>query len=94
MWYDGGVMRISLLAAAAVVASCPALARDCRPAEAPPGVRVPDKVGCKSQPAARKADVRPSGVRSGRRPGWIDLGNGTEVRISGSVGVEGRTGGR
>ena len=97
--------RLAAAAAIASLSSLPALARDCRPVQAPPGVRVPDQAGCKSGRAARpetkpgarpkaKSEVKAPGVRSGRGPGWIDLGNGTEVRISGSVGVEGRTGGR
>jgi hypothetical protein len=97
MWYERRMMRFGLLAAAAALvplASGPAVARDCRPREAPPGVRVAQPVGCKPQPATSKNEVKPPAVRSGRGPGWIDLGNGTEVRISGSVGVEGRTGGR
>jgi hypothetical protein len=91
------MVKFSCLAAAAALGSLsclPALARDCRPVEAPPGVRVPDQVGCRSPRATAKTKAEPSGVRSGRQPGWIDLGNGTEVRISGGVSFEGRSRGR
>jgi hypothetical protein len=94
---SGFMVTFSRFAAATAMvsfASAPALARDCRPVEAPPGVRVPEQVGCKPARAAAKTQAEPSGVRSGRHPGWIDLGNGTEVRISGGVGFEGRSRGR
>ena len=86
--------RLAAAAAIAALSGLPALARDCRPVEAPPGVRMPDQVGCKSSRATAKTRAEPSGLRSGRQPGWIDLGNGTEVRISGGVDFEGRSRGR
>ena len=94
--------RLAAAAAMVSLSSIPALARDCRPVDAPPGVRVPEQVGCRSPRAAAKTHAKtqaktqaePSGLRSGRAPGWIDLGNGTEVRISGGVSFEGRSRGR
>ena len=83
--------RLAAAAAMVSLSSIPAPARDCRPVEAPPGVRVPEQVGCKPGRATAKTQAQPHAVRSGRQPGWIDLGNGTEVRISGGVGFEGRS---
>ena len=74
--------------AVCAVASGAAWAKDCRDPDAPPGVRVPDRPGCKS-PAVTGAKAAP---RQGRETGFIDLGNGTEVRVSGRVRVETRGG--
>ena len=64
----------------------PAAARDCRPVEAPPGVRMPERAGCK--PADPDRGAKPAAAKAGRAPGFIDLGNGTEVRIGGKAEVE------
>jgi hypothetical protein len=83
-------MRLSILSisvVAGLVAAHPGAARDCRPIEAPPGVRLPQRAGCKS-PDAVRADTKPAPARTGRAPGFMDLGNGTQVRIGGEVGVE------
>ncbi|KAA2235149.1 hypothetical protein [Salinarimonas soli] len=74
-----------LPAALLLLAAVPASARpDCRPPrDLPPGVTPPQRVGC---PAA--APAANGGLRPGRTPGFVDLGNGTEVRISGRVRVE------
>ena len=79
------VLSISVLAA--LVAAHPGAAQDCRPVEAPPGVRLPERAGCKPPDAAR-TDTKPAPAKPGRAPGFIDLGNGTQVRIGGEVGVE------
>jgi hypothetical protein len=73
------------LAALTVLAASPALARDdCRPPrDLPPGVSAPQRPGCPPL-APRKAE----GLRPGKTPGFVDLGNGTEVRITGRVRVE------
>ncbi|WP_245524197.1 hypothetical protein [Methylobacterium nonmethylotrophicum] len=55
------------------------------PQDAPPGVRLPDRPGCREAP--------PASLRA-TAPGFIDLGNGTALRVSGraayEVGVRGR----
>jgi hypothetical protein len=79
------VLAISLLAA--LVAAHPGAARDCRPLEAPPGVRLPERTGCKPPDSAR-GDTKSAPAKTGRVPGFIDLGNGTQVRIGGEVDVE------
>ncbi len=78
-------MRMLLLAPFLLLAAPPALARpDCRPPrDLPPGVTTPPRVGC---PAVKTRDQ--GALRAGRTPGFVDLGNGTEVRISGRARFE------
>jgi hypothetical protein len=82
------MIRALLLAlASAVAAASPAQARDCRPVEAAPGVRVPPP-GCRA--AADKGTAAKAAPAAPRRErGVIDLGNGTEIRIHGRVRIEG-----
>ncbi|NGM33317.1 hypothetical protein G4G93_05115 [Methylobacterium sp. DB0501] len=49
------------------------------PQDAPPGVRLPDRPECRETP--------PAAVRA-TAPGFIDLGNGTSLRVSGRAAVE------
>ena len=79
--------RIAVLSfvLAGLVAAHPAAARDCRPLEAPPGVHIPERPGC-TRPGARAP--KPAAAKPGRAPGFMDLGNGTQVRIDGTVGVD------
>ncbi len=79
-------MHRAPLAALLLLAAAPALARDdCRPPrDLPPGVTAPQRVGC--PPLAPRRD---EALKPGRTPGFVDLGNGTEVRITGRVRVEG-----
>jgi hypothetical protein len=60
-------------------------ARDCRVPEAPPGVRVAERPGCK--PRSPHPAI-PGRAKAGPAPGFIDLGNGAQVRIGGRVDVE------
>lgn len=61
------------------LAAAPAVARDglrrppC-PSDAPPGVRLPDRPGC-----------RPAEAAPAHPPGFLDLGQGTSVRVGGRV---------
>ncbi len=77
------MLRLAL-AGLIACAALPALARDqCRPPrDLPPGVKAPQRVGCPAEPR------REPGLRPGRTPGFVDLGKGTEVRISGRVRFE------
>ncbi len=79
--------RIALLSAlvAVVALAQPSAAKDCRAAEAPPGVRMPERAGCK--PPGKRDPVKPE-AKTGRSPGFIDLGGGAELRIGGSVDME------
>lgn len=75
----------ALLALLLALAALPAQARgDCRaPRDLPPGVTLPERPGC---PPATPRDDR---AKPGRTPGFVDVGGGTEVRITGRVRVEG-----
>jgi hypothetical protein len=78
-------MHRAIAAALVLLAAGPAPAReDCRqPRDLPPGVSVPHRPGC---PPTRPGKLE--GPRPGKTPGFVDLGNGTEVRITGRVRVE------
>ena len=80
------ILPASLVAGLAVVQ--PGAAKDCRSIAPPPGVRVPERAGCKPPPTT--ARQRPE-TKAGRTPGFFDLGNGTQLRIGGSVEVEMRS---
>lgn len=80
--------RLMLLAVMAVCAAEPSSGQDCRPSDTPPGVRVADRPGCKPSSPVSRAKAQ----RTGSQPGFVDLGNGTEVRVSGRVRMETRTG--
>jgi hypothetical protein len=78
-------LAAAIILSPVLLTPAPALAqRDCRPWDLPPGVRMPDRPGC---PPARLPEARP---KPGSRPGFVDLGNGTEIRIDGRVRAEGR----
>ena len=68
----------------ALVAS-PAAAKDRVPADLPPGVRMPERPGCKAEKPAAASEAH---ARQGRSPGTIDLGNGTELRVGGRARFE------
>jgi hypothetical protein len=73
-----------LLAAGLSAAAAPI---NCRPpADAPPGVRVPPRPGCgaAAQPRASGGEA----LRAGRRDGFIDLGGGSSLRVSGRVRLD------
>jgi hypothetical protein len=80
-------MRLTISFAAILAAAGPALAKDCRIPEAVPGIRA------QLPPECRNA-VQTGQGKAGRREalpakeGFIDLGNGTQVRVGGRVRVE------
>ncbi len=49
------------------------------PQDAPPGVRLPDRPECREAP--------PAAVRA-TAPGFVDIGNGTSLRVSGRAAYE------
>jgi hypothetical protein len=73
--------------AASLLASA-AAAKDCVPADLPPGVRMPERPGCKADKPAAASESR---AREGRSPGTIELGNGTELRVGGRARLESDT---
>lgn len=77
----------SFIAAFALVAAVPAAAKECRMPDVPPGVRVQLPHGCDRFDKAAAAKASEQGVAKGEA-GFIDLGNGTKVRIGGRVRAE------
>lgn len=82
-------LRSSTLARPLLAALCwagagSALAAECRPGDLPPGVRAERVPNCPPS-APRRDDSR---LRAGSQPGFLDLGNGTEVRIGGRARIE------
>ena len=85
-------MRIlaALLAVAAALALSlePAVAESCPPDRGAASSR--SRRAC-PPPAERLRPHEPDRLRSGREPGFINLGNGTEVRIGGRVRLDADT---
>ena len=80
-------MMVRSAIAAGLVLGCamPAGARDCRPADPPPGVRVQIPAKCEARkPQPVRGSEHPP-AQAGRDPGFVDLGNGTTMRIGGRV---------
>ncbi len=68
-------------------AAGPALAKECRTPHFPPGMEVRLPPGCDEPvPTGRTRAERRDGL--GAEQGFIDLGNGTQVRIGGRVRAE------
>jgi len=64
-----------------------ALAKECRMPDVPPGVRVQLPPGCKDPLEARRLEAqRQESLKANQ--GFVDLGNGTQVRIGGRVRAE------
>jgi hypothetical protein len=84
------IVRLAASAAALLVGTLAAGAQTCRvPSDLPPGVRIPLAPGCKtSEPSRPRSPEKLRQPGPGTRPGFIDLGNGTEVRIDGRVRAE------
>ncbi|MBB4042147.1 hypothetical protein GGR34_003832 [Microvirga flocculans] len=81
-------MRLPIALSAFLVGACgSALAKDCRIPDLPPGNEVKLPPGCQeSLPASRSEAERQGSLKSSQ--GFIDLGNGTQVRIGGRVRAE------
>ena len=83
------MIRITAAVAIVFVGVLPVGAKTCRAAhDVPPGVRVPLAPGCKAALGQATQAREPQQLRTGQRSGFIDLGNGTEVRINGRVRAE------
>ena len=81
-------MRLPIILSLLLIgAAGPALAKECRTPNLPPGMEVRLPPGCEEPlPASRSRAERRDGLRT--EQGFIDLGNGTQVRISGRVRAE------
>ena len=76
-----------ILASALCLAAGSAKAAECRlPADWPPGVRPPAARDCAAKRPAAKPPT--DDLRAGREPGFVDLGNGSSLRVSGRVRVD------
>ena len=75
----GTAALLVALAAVPALAACPAPAS--RPPTRDPAAKS-QPAGC-PQPAPKLEPYDPDRVRSGGRPGFIDLGGGTEIRVGG-----------
>ena len=81
-------MKLPIVFSLLLIASAgSALAKDCRTPHLPPGMEVRLPPGCEEPfPASRSKAEKRDGLRADQ--GFIDLGNGTKVRISGRVRAE------
>ena len=81
-------MKLPIILSLLLIASAgSALAKDCRTPHLPPGMEVRLPPGCEEPlPTSRSKAERRDGLRA--EQGFIDLGNGTKVRISGRVRAE------
>ncbi|MBZ6076833.1 hypothetical protein [Microvirga puerhi] len=65
----------------------PAAAKDCRMPKAPAGITLQDSKGCRTEHPS-KSEGAASRERLQAKDGFVDLGGGTQVRISGRVRAE------
>lgn len=78
---------LSVTAALLISVGGPVLAKECRMPDVPPGVRAQVPSECKDRfGAARLEAGKENSLRANQ--GFIDLGNGTQVRIGGRVRAE------
>jgi hypothetical protein len=81
-------MRLLIVLAVMLTGSVSsALAKECRTSDLPPGVQAQVPLGCKA-PLRRDRAEAGSQDRLRANEGFIDLGNGTQVRIGGRVRAE------
>jgi hypothetical protein len=83
------LVRSALFATALLLPAGPSLADPCqRRADTPPGVRLQPQVGCAGKTVAGQRSPAPAAQQAGREPGFIDLGNGSQLRIGGRVRMD------
>jgi hypothetical protein len=81
-------MKLPIILSLLLIASAgPALAKECRTPHLPPGMEVRLPPGCEEPLPARGSKAERQGSVKAEQ-GFIDLGNGTKVRISGRVRAE------
>lgn len=80
-------MKLIAVLCLALIAAGPAFAKECRTPDVPPGVRVQLPPGCNDpiRTGTPKQNVR---ERMQAENGFIDLGNGTKVKVGGRVRAE------
>ena len=77
---------IALVACSVVALSGSASADSCRRADDGAGRRKAGPDACR--PDERLRPYEPGAARAGRDPGFVELGNGTEVRVGGRVRMD------
>jgi len=84
----GSALLIAGTFAALLALSALAQAKDCNKGASPSETRRLEKAGCGTASAGvPKPDAHPN-LRVGQRPGFIDLGNGTEIRVGGRARLD------
>ncbi len=80
-------MRISVGLAMLMIGASPVLAKECRMPDVPPGLQVQLPPGCKEPMRSNeRAASKQDSLRADQ--GFIDLGNGTTVRVGGRIRAE------
>jgi hypothetical protein len=80
-------MRVLTCLAFLVIGAGTAVAKECRTPDVPPGVRVQMPPGC-DDPIRTGAPKDTNRDYMKADQGFVDLGNGTKVRVGGRVRVE------
>ena len=85
----GGVSCLVLVIGTGVLMPSPGQAKECPSSKGlAPGVRMPERAGCVARSGESRRDTKAPPARAAREPGFIDAGNGLQVRIGGHVGFE------
>jgi hypothetical protein len=72
-----------------VLTQSPGHAKECPSDEGlAPGVRMPERAGCVARRRGSSRETKPPSARPNREPGFIDAGNGLQIRIGGQVDFE------
>jgi hypothetical protein len=79
-------MRVSSCLAVLLIGMSPAVAKECRMPDLPPGARVPIPAECKNMVRVKDSNPAQEDLKAHR--GFIDQGGGTKVRIGGGVRAE------
>lgn len=79
---------VAVSAALLVSAGSPVLAKECRMPDVPPGVRIQVPPECRGRFESGRLEAKRQDSL-GADQGFIDLGNGTQVRIGGRIRAEG-----
>jgi len=78
---------LTSLSALLMVAGGSVLAKECRMPDLPPDVRVQLPPECRDPVRSERSERQKQDYANGRQ-GFIDLGNGTQVRIGGRIRAE------
>ena len=79
-------MRVSICLAVLLMGTGPAVAKECRMPDLPPGAHVAIPPECRDTVRVKDSNPTQGGLKADR--GFINLGGGTKVRIGGRVRAE------